>query len=105
MAEVLQDQVHLLLLEELQVRVAVVLEENIHLLKDVPEQLTLVVEAAVARAVPDQEMLADQALLLFNIQVLKKQREEQFHVSRVRHNIYLIVQPCLQRLTQLQLWL
>jgi hypothetical protein len=102
-AEVLLDQVPLLLLEELQVLVVVELVENTQVLKEVPEQLTLVVEAAVAHAVPDQEMLADQAFLLFNIPVLKEQPEEQFHVSHVRHNIYLIAQPRLKRLTQLQL--
>jgi len=47
-----------------------------------------------------------QVLLFFNILVLNKQLEEQFLLSQVaKLNIYLIVQPYLQRLTQLQVLL
>jgi hypothetical protein len=45
-----------------------------------------------------------QGLLLFNTQVLNKQREEQFLLSQVaKHNIYLIVPQHSQQVIQLLL--
>tara|TARA_R100001086_G_scaffold221597_1_gene138894 strand:+ start:528 stop:848 length:321 start_codon:yes stop_codon:yes gene_type:complete len=56
------------------------------------EQQTLVAAVGPVLIQEETELLVDQAFLLFNIQVLKEHRVVQFHVSHVRHNIYLIVQ-------------